>query len=246
MRPAALCIALFIFSTTTTAARSANMAIGVNFTVFAPDQALAEAVVKQAEIYRKQAALEWLGKDLPDRVGRSLITIDITSQKDEGLTWPIDCPERTLHQVWLNTSVDRAVGSTLHHEVIHTVLDTKFYPESLPAWACEGIASQADDAGRKENQQQILARWSSEGRWPGLRPLLESARIGHDDLSRYAAASSFTEFLAQRGGKTRFVEFAGSGQKRGWDQAARDCYSVHDVAELQTAWQDWVKKKLGK
>jgi hypothetical protein len=244
MRPAALSVALLVLLTAT-AARSADMAIGTDFTVLAPDQALADAVVKQAEVYRKQSALEWLGQELPDRVGRSLITVEITSQKDEGLTWPIDSPERTLHQVWLSTSVDRALGTTLHHEVIHTVLDSHFYPESLPAWASEGIASQADDAGRKVNQRQILARWSREGRWPGLRPLLESARIDHDNLSRYAAASSLTEFLAQRGGKTRVVEFASSGQKRGWDQAASDYYGVHDLAELQTAWQDWVKKKLG-
>jgi len=244
MRPAALFVALLVLLNAV-AARSADMSIGANFTVLAPDQALAKAVAKQAEVYRQQTALEWLGKELPDRVGRSLITVEITSQKDEGLTWPIDCPERTLHQVWLTTSVDRALGTTLHHEVIHTVLDSYSYPGSLPAWASEGIASQADDAARKENQRQILARWSKAGRWPGMRSLLESSRIDHDDLNRYAAASSITEFLAQRGGKTRVVEFASIGQKRGWDQAASDCYGVHDVAELQTAWQDWVSRRLG-
>ncbi|MGO9110535.1 MAG: hypothetical protein ACLP9L_15035 [Thermoguttaceae bacterium] len=243
MRPTTLSVPLLILLTAV-AARAADMSIGANFTVLAPNQALAEAVAKQAELYRKQTALEWLGKELPDRVGRSLITVEITSQKDEGLTWPIDCPERTLHQVWLTTSVDRTLGTTLHHEVSHTVLDSYCYPESLPAWASEGIASQADDAGRKENQRQILARWSKAGRWPGLRPLFEASRIDHDNLSRYAAASSVTEFLAQRGGKTRVVEFASSGQKRGWDQAARDYYGVRDVAELQTAWQDWVTEKL--
>ena len=244
MRPAVLAIALLVLFSTV-AARSADMSIGTNFTVLAPNQALADAVAKQAEVYRKQSALEWLGKELPDRDGRSLITVDIRSEKDEGLTWPIDSPERTLHQVWLTTSVERAKGTTLHHEVVHTVLDSYFYPESLPAWASEGIASQADDAGRKENQRQILARWAKAGRWPGLRSLFESSRIGHDDLARYAAASSVTEFLAQRGGKTRVVEFAASGQKRGWDRAASDFYGVHDVAELQTAWQDWVSRKLG-
>ena len=61
-------------------------------------EALADAVAKQAEIFRKQSAREWLGKELPDRVGRSLITVDISADKDkEGLTWPIDRAERTLH-----------------------------------------------------------------------------------------------------------------------------------------------------
>ncbi len=60
MRPAALSVALFaVFSTV--AARSAEMSIGANFTVLAPNQTLADAVAKQAEVYRKQSALEWLG-----------------------------------------------------------------------------------------------------------------------------------------------------------------------------------------
>jgi hypothetical protein len=244
MRPAALSIAVLLVLIAA-AARSAEMSIGDNFTVLAPNQTLADAVVKQAEVFRKQTALEWLGKELPDRVGRSLITVDICAQKDEGLTWPIDCRERTLHQVWLTTSVQRALGTTLHHEVVHTVLDSHFYPESLPAWASEGIASQADDAGRQETQRQVLARWSKAGRWPGLRSLFESARLDHDNLDGYAAAASVTEFLAERGGKTRVVEFASSGQKHGWDRAASNCYGVRDVATLQTAWQEWVTKKLG-
>jgi hypothetical protein len=244
MRPAALTVVLLVLFSAV-AARSADMSIGTNFTVLAPNQALADAVAKQAEVYRKQSALEWLGKELPDRDGRSLITVDITPDKDEGLTCPIDSDERTLHQVWLTTSVERALGTTLHHEVVHTVLDSYLYPASLPAWASEGIASQADDAKRKEDRQQILARWSKAGRWPSLRSLLETSQIGHDNLSRYAAASSLTEFLAERGGKTRVVEFASNGKKRGWDQAVNEYYGVHDVAELQTAWQDWLTRKLG-
>ncbi len=242
MRPVALSVFLLAFFPAI-AAHSAEMAIGTNFTVLAPNQAVAEAVLKQAEVFRKQSALEWLGKELPDRDGRSLITVDIKPEQDEGLTWPIDSPERTLHQVWLTTSAERTVGTTLHHEVIHTVLDSYFYPGSLSAWASEGIASQADNAKRKEDRRQILARWSRAGRWPSLRPLLDAARIGHDNLGHYTIAASLTEFLAERGGKAKVVKFAASGQKHGWDQAVSEFYGMHDVAELQTAWQDWLTKK---
>ena len=180
------------------------MSVSTNFTVLAPNQELADAVAKQAEVFRKQSAQEWLGKELPDRDGRSVITVDISAEKDKGLTWPIDSPERTLHQVWLTTSVERAVGTTLHHEVVHTVLDSYCYPESLPAWASEGIASQVDDTKRKETRRQILAGWSRAGSWPSLGSLLQSSRIGHDNVDSYTLASSLTEFLAERG-----VEVAG-------------------------------------
>jgi hypothetical protein len=223
--------------------RAADMSVGTNFTVLAPNRVLADAVAKQAEAFRRESALEWLGKELPDRNGRSVITLDISSDKDEGWTWPIDSPERTLHQVWLTTSTERATGSTLHHEVVHTVLHSYYYPEVPPAWASEGIASQADDAERKASRRRILAGWSRAGRWPNLKSLLQSPRIGHDNLDGYAASASLTEFLAERGGKTRVVEFARSGQRRGWDKAAGEFYGIASVADLQVAWQSWVAKQ---
>jgi len=222
--------------------RGADMSIGTNFTVLAPNQAVADGVAAQAEVFRKEAALQWLNETLPDRLGRSLITVEITSQKDEGLTWPIDSKQRTMHQVWLTTSADRAMGSTLHHEVIHTVLDTHFYPAVLPAWSSEGIASQADDDARKEDRRLRAAQWARTGQWPNLAALLTLPRIEHDNVEAYAAASSFTEFLVALGGKPRVLQFAINGQKQGWDDAARSTYRFRNVVELQAAWQAWAAK----
>ena len=69
----------------------------------APDQAIAEAVVKQAEHFRKEAAREWLGRELPTGQGPTMITVVISSNEDDGLTWPIDTPERKFHQIWVTT-----------------------------------------------------------------------------------------------------------------------------------------------
>ena len=226
-------------------ANSAEMSIRENFTVIAPNQALAEAVARQAEIFRRQAAIEWLGEELPDRAGRSLITVDIAPRKDEGATWPIDSPQRTLHQIWLTTSVERAVGSTLRHEIVHTILDTHFYPQSLPAWASEGIASQADDNGRKENQRRIVAQWARSGQWPALGRLLVCPQIEHNDLNRYAAASSLLAYLVERGGRPRAVAFAAAGANRGWDRATAEFYGG-DLARLQSDWQAWAAAQVNR
>jgi hypothetical protein len=239
--------AVFTFSFFTAAAvHPADMSAGSNFVVLAPNRAVADAVAAQAEIYRAKAAQEWLGEKLPERQGRTLINVEIDTQKDEGATWPIDCKERTLHQVWLSTSLDRALGSTLRHEVVHTVLDTHFYPEAPPAWASEGIASQSDDAGRQKNQRELLSQWSTSGRWPSFRQLFATQRIGHEDLQAYALAASVTEFLCERSGKRHVVEFAAAGRKNGWDQAAHDSFGVRDVAELQSAWQTWATARTAR
>ncbi|MGO9112307.1 MAG: hypothetical protein ACLP9L_24015 [Thermoguttaceae bacterium] len=128
---------------------------------------MADTVVKMAEDFHKEGSQERLGKERPDRNGRSLITVELSSDKDEGMTWPIDSPKRTLHEVWLTTSV----------------LDSYCYPESLAAWASEGIASQVDDAKRKESRWKVLAAWSKDARWPSVRSLLQSSPMGHDNLN---------------------------------------------------------------
>lgn len=219
---------------------AAGMAVTDNFNVIAPNEALAETVAKRAETFRKQAALEWFGKELPRGKGPAMITVIISAEEDDGLTWPIDTPERKFHRVWLKTSEDRAVGATLHHEIVHTVLDSFSYPTFLPAWASEGIASQADEPQRKEVRRQIAARWAADGRWPQLPTLFQAKRIGHTDREGYAAAASVAQFLAGLGGKPKVVEFARAGRQNGWDQAAHDCYGVRDVADLQARWQEWV------
>jgi hypothetical protein len=239
MRPSPLLLSLLAFLSPTSL-WAADMALTANFNVMAPDEAMAKSVARQAEAFRKEAALEWFGKELPRGQGPAMISIEISAKEDEGLTWPIDTPERKFHQVWLTTSAKRATGTTLHHEIVHTVLDSFTYPGFLPAWASEGIASQVDDSERKESRREIAARWARDGRWPQLSELLQARQIAHTDRESYAAAASLTQYLASRGSKPKVVEFARAGQRNGWDQAAHDVYAVQNVAELQAQWQQWV------
>jgi hypothetical protein len=241
MRFAACLLGLFV-CLASAAGFAAGTARSENFTVIAPTAELAEAVSAQAEVFRKQAALDWLGKELPDGVSRTVISVSVSADRDDGLTWPRDRPEQKFHQVWLTTSKQHAIGTTLQHEVLHTVLATFAAPDFLVPWANEGIASQVDDAARKQSRAQIAARWASTGRWPQLQALLTTARITHDDAETYAAAASFTQFLASHGGKSLVLDFAKSGRHGDWDQAARDCYRARDVADLQARWQTWIRE----
>jgi hypothetical protein len=241
MRPAACPLALFAFLTSTLSF-AAGTARTDNFTVIAPTAELAEAVSVQAETFRKQAALEWLGKELPNGTCRTVISVTISADRDDGLTWPRDRPEQKFHQIWLTTSKQQALGTTLHHEVLHTVLASFTAPDFLAPWANEGIASQADDKSRNQSRAQTAARWASSGQWPQLQSLLTAAHIAHDDAETYAAAASFTQFLVSQGGKSMIFDFAKSGRQGDWDRAARDCYRARDVADLQVRWQTWVRE----
>lgn len=213
-----------------------------NFTVFAPDQATAEAVLAQAERYRKEAALEWLGKELPPSVGPTTINVRIADDKDEAFTWAIDSPRRSSHKIWVTASRDRALGSTLRHEITHTVLATR-YPGALPEWAEEGAASLNDNPKRQKTRQQILDWYVETGHWPSLQRLLNARVITPGDAASYSVAASLTRYLLSRKDKTTFLTFARDGMRDGWERAVRAHYGISTVGNLQAGWQAWSARK---
>ncbi|MGD9633519.1 MAG: hypothetical protein AB7G28_05975 [Pirellulales bacterium] len=219
-----------------------------NFLVYSPkakseeaEQRYAQSVLAEANRFRKEFALEWLGEELPTGAGRSVIYIDFSTVEDRGLTWAKDHPDRLLHNVYLSTSPSRAAGSTLRHEIVHTVLATRFaHPKRLPPWAEEGIACRFDDDARKAARNQQTAFWARTGRAPNLALLLEMPDLKALDESGYAAAASLVSFLLTRGDKQEVVRFAADGQALGWEAALRSHYGIQSYAELQSGWQAWL------
>jgi hypothetical protein len=229
-------IALWILSPT--AGLAAGLVSSENFIVMAPDQNTAQVLLEQAEHFRTLVAQEWLGEELPPGVGRAVIHLEVSDTEDTGRTWPIDTPDRRFHKLWLVTSVDRALGDTLHHEVTHVVFATQF-PNRMPAWAEEGAASSSDDADRMATRRRIVEWFASSGNWPNLQVLLDMQSIGSADQEAYSAACSLTEYLIGRGGKQKFVRFAGDGKRDGWSRALKEHYGFHTVRDLQAGWQSW-------
>ena len=219
--------------------RAAEMAHSENFIVLAPDPSAAEEVLARAEQYRKEIAVEWLGQELPPSVGRTTINVEFVDGEDRALTWPAEGPSRKYHKMWLTSSRDRAAGSTLRHEIAHVVLHTR-YPDMLPAWADEGIASLYDDPRRQETRRGILAWYAQTGNWPGLREVLQSKQIPADDQASYSVAASLAEYLLSRAGKHVLLAFAVAGNDRqDWDAALAQHYGISSVADLERQWRTW-------
>ncbi len=222
--------------------RAAEMAHNENFIVLAPDQAVAAAVLAQAERFRDEVAREWLGEPLPPSVGRATINIELTEGENRAFTWPAGGPDRKYHKVWLTASRAEAVGSTLRHEVAHLVLHTR-YPGELPAWADEGIASLYDDPSRVETRRSIIAWYAKAGNWPELAGILSAVQIPADDQAAYSVAASLTAYLLSRGNKATLIAFAIAGKQDGWDRALAEYYGIVNVAELDRAWWRWAAEQ---
>jgi hypothetical protein len=211
------------------------------FIVYAPDQALADQVLAKAQEFRKAEAKDLLGKELEPGAGRTIITIEVSATKDAGFTWPIDSPDRKFHNMWLTTSRERAVGSTMRHEIRHVVLNTQF-PDRLPPWIEEGLASRSDDSQRQQARRETVSGFSQSG-WPDIHSLMETRSIHSADRATYAASTSLVNYLLTRGDTTKLLQFAVTGKKSGWDRALDQCYGIRNLSELESQWHKWVRQE---
>jgi hypothetical protein len=227
---------------------AAGFAMSDNFTIFTPAyptqqdaEAYAHEVLQSAETWRSEIAKQWLGEELPPGVGQTTVNVSFSEEQDSGLTWAKDNPRRKYHTLYLTTTPDRALGSTLAHEMVHVVLATRFpHPQRLAAWIEEGIASSYDDGPRQATRQRILAWIVKTENWPDVAELLISPNMASRDKTAYATASSLTAFLLSRGDKLTLLEFGQYANKAGWDAALSKYYRIRSTADLQRSWQQWV------
>jgi hypothetical protein len=228
---------------------AAGFAHNENFIIYTPtqssraaEQQFADLVLERAIAFRQAFAKQWFGEELPGGAGRSVIHIDFSTTDDRGLTWAKDHPGRTLHNVFLVTSPENATGSTLRHELAHTVLATRFsHPNRLPAWLEEGIASRYDDETRKSQREQMVRVWVRTGRSANCAQLLMESDIKSLDETSYVASTSLVSFLLTRGDERTLLEFGALGQHSGWDAALESHYQIRNVRELQAQWQAWLE-----
>jgi hypothetical protein len=223
---------------------AAGMAYDENFIVYAENESLAAEILRHANAYRSDIATELLGDEIPPGLGRTVIHARISEREDNGLTWPIDCPERRLHAVWV-TSEKGALANLLKHEIAHTVMATR-YPGQLPPWAEEGIASRYDDARRVAIRERILEWFAATGNWPSVERVLSDPLLSRSEQASYAAASSLTDFLLTHGDHETLFAFAAEGRRDSWEKSLRRHYRFGSVADLEKTWRAWLTQLLGK
>jgi len=73
----------------------------------------------KAERFRRDIAREWLERELPPSVGRTIIHVEFSGAEDSGLTWAIDSPGRQYHKLWLGISSPETLDPLLAHEIAH-------------------------------------------------------------------------------------------------------------------------------
>jgi hypothetical protein len=208
-----------------------------NFVVEAATPQIAERVGQWAEHYRREKALQWLGREMPDWGQPCPLRVSVTYGGSGGATsFGFDRGQILSMEMQIEGTLERLIYSVLPHEVTHTVFAFHFR-QPVPRWADEGgsVLSEDDqERGRHDNLVRQILR--TPGRAIPLRRLFGLTQYPRDVMVLYAEGYSVTNFLVEKSSRGAFLNFVGDGMRRGWDAALQQHYRYRNVEELEQEW----------
>jgi hypothetical protein len=215
-----------------------------NFVVNAPSQPIAEQIGKQAEAYRRDLAVLWLGSALPNWSQPCPITAQVAPNLGAGgaTSFMFDAGEVFGWQMQIQGSLERILDSVLPHEITHTIFASHFR-RPLPRWADEGACTTVEHTAERSKQQQMLISFLRTNRGIPFHSMFAMKEYPQDVLPLYAQGHSLATFLIQQGGRQKFLNFVAAGlQSDQWPAVTKQHYGYANLAELQNTWLDWVRK----
>jgi RNA polymerase sigma factor (sigma-70 family) len=208
-----------------------------NFLVEAPTASIAKRIGEAAEHHRKEQALLWLGKEMPNWPEPCPLRVKVTVAGTGGATSFQYRDGKVVGQnMHLEGPLDRLLASALPHEVTHAVLAHSF-GRPLPRWADEGGALLAEDEQEQRRHDKVLQEIVDSGRAIPLRRLLALQDFPEDVMAFYAESYSVTRFLVDASDRQTFLAFVAQGSRDGWDRAVKTHYGYSNVEELERAWK---------
>jgi hypothetical protein len=215
-----------------------------NFIVDATDPRLAQQFALAAEDYRSKLAISWLGEELPKWYQPCPVKVIVGPNLGAGgaTTFIFDRGEVFGWNMSIQGSQERVLDSVLPHEITHMIYASHFR-RPLPRWADEGGATSVEHYSERNKQRAMLDQFLRTGRGIAFSKMFAMTEYPSDILPLYAEGYSAAEFLIQRGGRRKYIEFLDDGLKDGnWAAALQKNYHLQSLGELQKTWLAWVKQ----
>lgn len=229
----------------------AGSAESPNFRVTAPNDQIAQQVVQQAERWRRQKAIEWLGKEMPNWGQKCPIRVKLTpggrgTSGGGATTFAFDNGSILEQHMEVEGDLEQILYSVLPHEITHTVFAYHFR-DRVPRWADEGGSVLSENDLERSRHDDLVRRSLAGGRAFRVRYLFDLEnypRDGQDVLTLYAQGYALTRCLVERSSKPGFLNFLADAKKFGWDQALRTHYGFQSIEAFEQHWIDWMKKGM--
>lgn len=215
-----------------------------NFIVNAGTPQIAQQVGKAAEDFRRDLAIEWLGKPMPNWSQPCPITVEAADHLGAGgaTSFVFNHGEVFDWRMTIQGPLNRILDSVLPHEVTHTIFASHFRCP-LPRWADEGGCTTVEHPSERRKQQQMLITFLQTGRGIAFNEMFAMKEYPRDILPLYSQGHSLASFLIAQGGKRKYLNYLADGMEREqWIEATKRHYNFNDLAALQTTWLDWVRK----
>lgn len=215
-----------------------------NFVVETADPRFAVQMAEAAEYYRRELALQWLGRELPDWRTPCPMTVRVGPNLGAGgaTSFVFDRGDVFGWRMNIQGSAERLLDSVLPHEITHMILASHFR-RPVPRWADEGAATSVESAAERHKHRQMLYQFLHSGRGIAFGRLFAMREYPSDILPLYAQGHSVAEYLIELRGRRQFIEFVGEGMKtENWPAAVERHYGVRTLGELQNQWLAWVRE----
>ena len=213
-----------------------------NFVVQTQNPQMAEQFARAAEKYRHDLAVAWLGKPMPEWSQPCVMTVHVGSNLGAGgqTTFVFDRGEVFGWRMTIQGSHQRILDSVLPHEITHMIFASRFRCP-LPRWADEGAATSVECQAERAKHYKMLVQFLRSNRRIPFGQLFAIYEYPRDIMPLYAHGYTLCDYLIQKGGRRKFVEFLGEGLKsKQWSAAVQRHYGIQGVAALENTWLAWV------
>ncbi|HET6881082.1 MAG TPA: hypothetical protein VFI31_13050 [Pirellulales bacterium] len=214
-----------------------------NFIVRAANPEVAKEVGQAAEKYRRELAIEWLGKEMPTWYQPCPIVVEVGPRLGAGgaTSFIFDHGDVFGWQMSIQGSRERILDSVLPHEVTHTIF-ASYFRRPLPRWADEGASSTVEHESERRKQQRMLIQFLQTRRGIAFNDMFAMKQYPKDILPLYAQGHSLATFLVAQGGKREFLRYVKDGlDTNDWRAATVAHYRYESLGKLQSAWLAWVR-----
>ncbi len=214
-----------------------------NFSVSAQDPDFAKQVAEAAEIYRKELAIAWTGKEMPRWSSRCPIQVKAGQLGAGGATtFQFDRGEVYGWNMQVQGTEERILDSVLPHEINHTVFAC-YFRRPLPRWADEGAASLIEHESERGRLKKIHEQVMNSNKKIPLKKLLGMKDYPSDQqqvLTLYAEGYSLADFLIQQSDRRKYLRFLSQAFTDGWERALREQYGYERIELLEQELDQWI------
>ena len=221
-----------------------------NFIVDTPCAESARQFAETAEQCRKDLALFWLGKTLPDWSPKCPVKVHVGNDLGAGgrTSFVFKNSEVFGWEMEIQGPHERILDSVLPHEITHMILASHFR-KPIPRWLDEGMATSVEHPSEKANYRRMLRHFlgSDVQRCFPLNRMVTMKDYPADPMPFYAQGFSLVEYLLECGQQfdgsehCRLVRFTQSATQDGdWQSALQEHYGIKNLGELQLSWVKWV------